>query len=213
MSVSGGSGRSTLRILLDLRHPYAFLALAPAEAFGELLRIDIDWLPQRAPLLKPPEPAREGDDRAARHRRYRARATAREIETYAAAQGLALRDYYRQGDVEAAELSWLWVRERCPERLPAYLQRLFRAYWALELDASDPGEVAALVEESGADGGPFRDWSAGAGTAALAELRGELRELDLATPAYVLDDEVFYGRQHLPMIRWILQGRSGPAPI
>ena len=26
-------------------------------------------------------------------------------------------------------------------------------------------------------------------------------------------DEVFVGRQHLPMIRWILGGRVGPPPI
>jgi 2-hydroxychromene-2-carboxylate isomerase len=32
-------------------------------------------------------------------------------------------------------------------------------------------------------------------------------------PGFVVEDEVFYGRQHLPMIRWILEGRSGPVPI
>jgi 2-hydroxychromene-2-carboxylate isomerase len=32
-------------------------------------------------------------------------------------------------------------------------------------------------------------------------------------PAYLVEEEVFYGRQHLPMIRWILAGRSGPIPI
>ena len=213
MSAPPGLGRSTLRVLLDLRHPYAFLALAPSEAFGESLPIGVDWLPQRAPLLKPPVQAREGDDRATRHRRHRARATACEIETYAALQGLVLRDYYRAGEVDAAELGWLWVRERCPERLPAYLKRLFGAYWALELDASDGGEIAALVEELNADAASFRDWSADVGPSALGALRQELQDFDLSTPAYVLGDEVFYGRQHLPMIRWILKGRSGPAPI
>ena len=42
----------------------------------------------------------------------------------------------------------------------------------------------------------------------------ELRSAGLfQVPAYVVEDEVFYGRQHLPMIGWILDGRSGPVPI
>ena len=31
-------------------------------------------------------------------------------------------------------------------------------------------------------------------------------------PTYVVDREVFFGREHLPMVRWLLEGRQGPAP-
>ena len=33
------------------------------------------------------------------------------------------------------------------------------------------------------------------------------------TPAYLVDGEVFLGRAHLPMVRWILSNRAGPPPI
>ena len=32
-------------------------------------------------------------------------------------------------------------------------------------------------------------------------------------PTTLIDAEVFVGRQHLPMIRWILAGQDGPPPI
>ena len=32
-------------------------------------------------------------------------------------------------------------------------------------------------------------------------------------PAYLTCGEVFLGRQHLPMIRWLLEGEKGPVPI
>ena len=31
-------------------------------------------------------------------------------------------------------------------------------------------------------------------------------------PGYVLEGEYFFGREHLPMVRWILAGRQGGAP-
>ena len=31
-------------------------------------------------------------------------------------------------------------------------------------------------------------------------------------PTYVLGDEILFGREHIPYIRWSLSGRVGPAP-
>ena len=31
-------------------------------------------------------------------------------------------------------------------------------------------------------------------------------------PGYVVAGEYFWGREHLPMVRWLLLGRQGPAP-
>jgi hypothetical protein len=31
-------------------------------------------------------------------------------------------------------------------------------------------------------------------------------------PAYVVDTHVFVGREHLPMIRWLIEGSLGEAP-
>jgi len=214
VSLSADIDRARLSVLLDLRHPLAYLALHPAAALAESLAIEVNWLPLVVPTLKPPSEPRPGDDRGTLHRRHRARAIAREIETYAAAQDRVLKDYYRGGDVAAANLAWLWVRDRHAERSLKFLQELFRAYWSLELDASSTEQVAALVDSVVGEGSAFQSWSTGEGPGAAAALAAELRERGLfGVPAYVVEDEVFQGRQHLPMIRWILEGRSGPVPI
>jgi len=214
VSPSQALGGARLSVLLDVRHPLAYLALHPALAFAASEGIAVDWLPLDVPPPKPPAPAQTGDDRGTRHRRYRAQAIAREVEVYAAAQGLVLREIHRSGGVEAAKLGWLWLRDRQPEQLPAYLTALFRGYWALELDASSEAQIADLLDSLGADGGAYRAWCRGAGPAAAAALADALRSRGLfQVPAYVVEDEVFYGRQHLPMIRWILNGRAGPVPI
>lgn len=206
--------RARLIVALDLRHPLAFLALHPTIAFAESMKQDVDWVPLEVPALNPPSTPAPGDDRGVRHRRLRAQAIAREIDTYAAAQGLTLCEPYRSGPTEAARRAWLWMRDRHPERLVEFLVALFRDYWSMQLDASDPAAVAALVAQSGGDGAGFVAWQAEGGRHASESLARELAAIGLfQVPAFVLDDEVFYGRQHLPMLRWMLEGRVGAVPI
>jgi len=209
--------RAELTVLLDLRHPLSYLALRPAIEFGAAMSIEINWLPLTVPPLRPPTAVGPDDDRGVRHRRHRAHAIAREIAVYAQQQGLVIRDYYRHDrndDVDAANLGWLWLRERYPDRLQAYLQELFRGYWSGQLDASRIEPVGELLHSLDADQQSFAKWCVEAGPSMAARLAAELHEKGLfQVPSFVVKDEVFIGRQHLPMIRWILQGRSGPIPI
>lgn len=214
MTLSADVDPGRLTVALDVRHPLAFLALHPTIEFARSRAIPVDWLPLDVPALHPPSAPADGDDRGVRHRRFRAQAIAREIETYAAAQGITLREPYRSGEVEAARRGWLYVRDRHPERLLDYLVALFRGYWSLALDVARIADIAELVTRSGGDAASFMRWQEEAGSHASAALASELRDLGIfQVPAYLLDGEVFYGRQHLPMLRWILEGRSGAGPI
>ena len=198
-------------VLLDVRSPGGYLALHPTRALSRELGTPIDWLPIQVPPLQPPSEPGPDDDRGTRHRRYRAEALAREIAVYAEAQGLVMRDPYRAPDPTAVHLGWLWLRERSPDALFGFLARAFRAYWALELDSADPAAVAPLLGEH-ADG--YREWCEDDGPATARLLAETLKERGLfGSPTHLVAEEVFLGRQHLPMIRWILEGRSGRGPI
>ncbi len=214
MTLSSAIDASRLSVMLDIRYPYAYLALHAAAALARELGIEINWLPLGvSPLTAPSRPGPD-DDRGIRHRRSRAQAIAREIKTYTGIHGLVLRSYYRDPDPAAANLGWLWVRDQTPDRLLPFLAEAFRAYWALELDPSSEAAVAALIDSLGGKGSEFLAWCADDGQADAALLAEELRDRGLfGVPCYVVENEVFLGRQHLPMIRWILEGRSGPVPI
>ena len=214
MSAPGGPDPAALRVVLDLRHPLAYLALRPARDFGREMGIEVDWLPlDGTPLRAPSTPAAD-DDRGIRHRRHRAHMIAREIAVYTQVQGLTVREPYRDGPAQAAHLAWLWVRARAPGALPPFLEELFRRYWALELDANDPAGIGDLLRTLGLDCADFEAWTAREGAGERERVATFLREAGVdQVPAYLIEDEIFYGRQHLPMIRWILGGRAGPGPI
>jgi 2-hydroxychromene-2-carboxylate isomerase len=214
MSALGGVSQAPLTVVLDVRHPFAYLALRPGIAFGADTGTRIDFLPVEGRTLRAPSEPGPDDDRGIRHKRHRAHMIAREIAVYAQAARLVLREPYRDGSPRAAHLAWLWVRERAPEKLPAFLEELFRRYWSLELDAGDLGAAADLLHASGYDAEWFRDWSTREGKGHAERVAMALRQAGVeGAPAYLVEDEVFYGRQHLPMIRWILAGRVGPGPI
>jgi len=211
---STGLDEATLGVVLDLRHPHAYLALHPARAFADDLGIAIDWLPIEVPPLKEPSPPGPGDDRGARHRRSRAEAIARGVEIYAAAQGLTLRDCYRAPETDAFRMAWLWLRASAPERLFPFLALAFERYWVVDLDPASLDAVATLVDRVGADAAGFRAHAARAGQGEIDAMADALSRRGVgATPGYLVAGEFFEGRQHLPMIRWILGGRDGPGPI
>jgi len=202
-----------LTIALDLRHPFSYLALAPAIRLADEIRTGVDWLPIDTPPLNPPSAPGPNDDRGIRHRRYRAQSLLREIEVYSRAQGLVIENPYRGDDTTAARIAWLWLRQRAPEALPQFLQQLFRGYWQGSIDPGDPARLSELLDPFVPASG-FASWASEAGANEFASSEYTLRELGLfQAPAFVVDGEVFHGRQHLPMIRWILEGRRGAGPI
>jgi 2-hydroxychromene-2-carboxylate isomerase len=203
-----------LQVMLDVRNPLSFLALGPAGALARESIVDVDFLPMPdAPLKAPSKPA-PGDARGILHRRSRANAIAREISTYAEAQGLVIRDYYRSRDPTPFHVAWLWVRQVDRARLFDFLEEGFRRYWAVDFDPSNAPEVARLVGQMSLDADAFVEWERPQGLAEAEALGQELLESGYTRgPCYVLEDEVFVGRQHLPMIRWIAAGRAGPGPI
>ena len=214
MKVEARLGEATPGVAPDLRHPHAYLALRPTADLGAKLGVEVDWIPVTlAPLRSPSEPGPD-EDRGVRHRRHRAKAIAREVTVYAEAQGLEIREIHRDGDASGANLGWLWLRERRPDALLDYMEHVFAGYWSLRLDAASLEPAADWIGSRLGEGDRFRGWARESGAAALESLAAEVREFGLQqSPAYLVDDQVFYGRQHLRMIEWILSGREGRGPI
>lgn len=214
MSDETGIDDSTLSVVLDLRHPFSYLALGSAIQFARARGIEINWLPLTAQVLNAPSAPGPEDDRGILHRRSRAQMIAREVETYGSVQGLTLRDYYRDSDPSAVYLGWHFLRRASQEMLEAYLTEIFRGYWCGELTPGDAEAVSKIVAGVGGDAAALRIFCDGDGPPVAARAAAELSARGVtAGPGYLVQGEFFQGRQHLPMIDWILAGREGPGPI
>lgn len=206
--------RSAVRVCIDFKSPQSFLAIAPTRELEARLGTAFEWLPLRAPALLLPSDPRRGDERGARHRRVRASYLERDLARYAHARGLELGDVHRTPDTTLASLGLLWLRDHAPDVAGAYAERIFEGVWRQGADPASAAVVEDALTALGADTAAFRDDVAKRGAEPLETLQRELGEAGLfAVPTYVVDGEPFVGRQHLPMVEWLIGGRAGPPPI
>jgi 2-hydroxychromene-2-carboxylate isomerase len=208
------SSSEPLPVCIDFKSPHAWLAVAPTLALAAELGVSIEWLPWIGRPLAPPAAAGDDDDRGTRHRRFRSENAARDIERAARIQGLEIRDLYRQPDSSLAGLGLLWAGRHDPEVQRGYLERVFEGYWNGQLDLEDPAAIRAALGRAGAELAGWDAYAAGEGPDELEAVQARLQEAGVFdVPSYRVGDEIFLGRQHLPMVRWLRSGRQGEPPI
>ena len=194
-----------LAVVLDIKDPYSYLAKDPTYALADELGLDIDWLPLVSRPLR--RHARQEGDRGSRHRHFRAAYIENSIQRYARVRGLTIHNIYRAPDSSLAGMGMLAASAHSQGALRNYLDRAFRQYWEDGLDIEDADVVSRLLSAAGVeafepDAPQFNALQESLSLAGVLE-----------TPAYLVDGEIFLGRAHLPMVRWILTGRAGAPPI
>lgn len=208
------SSAATLTVCIDFKNPLAYLAKDPSYLLQQQLAISIDWQPLSVAPLLPPKAASKDDDRGTRHRRYRAECMAADLLRYADIKGLQLDDIYTEADSSLAGIGLLWVKQRAAEVQHRYIDLVFARFWRGELDIESLQAMTALLQECGATTQGLPEYVSGVGRSQFDQLQIELRQAGVfSVPAYLIEDEIYYGRQHLPMISWILSDRHGKPPI
>jgi 2-hydroxychromene-2-carboxylate isomerase len=119
---------------------------------------------------------------------------------YANLRGLTLRGPRKIWDSSLSAIGMLWAKAHGGVR--AYNDLVYERFWQRALDIEDGAVVERVLSEAGIDTAGFAAWAAGEGRElhdqirATAEARGVF-----GVPTFVLDDELFWGREHLALIR------------
>jgi len=193
--------RAPLSIVIDFKSPNAYLALRPSFELVDSLGIDVEWIPFAAEPIKPYAPVAADAPRGARHRWIRAQYWAKDLERYAERQGLTLKEIHRAPDVLLPGMGLQWLKQNAPDRIHSYLTQCFQGWWSGTLEIESEDAVAALIEST-----EFVDYCRGQGRLEWEILQGQLLAAGIfEVPSYVVGNELYLGRQHLPMVRKLLQ--------
>jgi 2-hydroxychromene-2-carboxylate isomerase len=202
VSSQRAADKTRLPVTIDFKSPQAYLAVAPTSAMADELGISVDWLPL---VLSPGAIPPTGNDRASRHRRIRADYLDRDVARYADARGREIRGFQRHSDSTLAAMGLLWAKRQSASLARAYVERVFERYGRETLNIEDERAIGALLAEIGADTAGFESFAKDEGRAELARIHSELREKGaFEVPTYLVNGEIFLGRQHLPVIRSML---------
>ncbi len=208
-----------LIVYIDYKSPYAFIAKDPTYRLSEVLGIAIDWRPLTLDIPsflgsarldergKVAESQRTPEQWAAVKYAYR------DARRYAELMGYTLRGTVKIWDTSLAHIGMLWAKAQGEHILRGYTDLFYRRFWRRELDAEDPAAVSQVLLDAGAKLEGFDDYWRGEGRALHDAMQRAIFEAGIfGVPSYVVDGELFFGREHLPMIRWLLEGKPGAAP-
>lgn len=201
------SAAADLIVLFDFKDAASYLALAPTRLLIEQAGVRSRWYPFIGNPLRAPLPPGADADRGTLHRYYRSSYSALELRRYADACGLPARHFsgdglYRQSSGELAAMGFNWATGAGPDAARGYLDRVFEDYWDGDLDIDSLLDVQQALVASGADADGFDLYCQGEGIEELFSQRQDaIAAGGFATPGYLLNGEVFIGRQHLPYLK------------
>ena len=173
----------------------------PVLALARRHAIALDWKPFRTGERDIPD-VTDDESVAQSHRRVRAASRRAIHKKYAAVQGIALQFPDRAGNTDLA-LGALALIKGDP--LP-FIQATFDKYWTDQADLTDPDTLALLLKDAlGANFVPDEKKL----LEALGSAQAEAEERGVVdAPAMIIADQIFVGREHLPWIEEIIEGRD-----
>lgn len=93
--------------------------------------------------------------------------------------------------------------------LHRYNDLTFERFWKRELDIEDLGVVGAVLREVAADTKGFSAYVAKEGREEVNRICRDAEALGVfGVPSFLIDGELFWGREHLPNIREMLRAPS-----
>lgn len=207
-----------LAVYIDLKSPYAYIAIDPTRAMARSLGVAIDWRPFTLDIpsyLGSARLAKDGKKVESANRTATqwsgVRYAYRDARRYAQLTGKTVRGTEKIWDSSLAGIAMLWAKQR--GGFDRFVDLAYPPFWRRELDIEDIGVLEGKLREAGLETDGFREWAEGDGRALHDETNEAAFDAGVyGVPTYLVEDEMWFGREHLPRVAWILAGRSGSAP-
>jgi 2-hydroxychromene-2-carboxylate isomerase len=206
----------TVTVYIDYKSPYAYLAKDLAYELERDYRVRLDWLPYVLDIPSFLGSARiDADGRVVEdarnpHQWRRVRYSYMDCRRQAQKRGLVVRGPQKIWDSSLAAGGMLYAKRDGEAVLRRYHDMIFERFWRRELDIEDPQVMAGVLAEAGADSAGFAAYMAGEGRQELDRICRAAEAIGVfGVPSFVIDGELFWGREHLPDIRERL---AAPAP-
>jgi len=207
-----------LIVYIDVKSPYAFLAIKPTIAMENALGLQFDWRPLTLDIPSYLGSAEKSGGKVVQSNRSDKHWTMvkyayMDARRYAQRQGYVLKGTEKIWDSSLANMGILWVSQNKPQNLAQYFPAVFPPFWRRELDIEDIGVVEHCLTQAGVNPHGFAEFCQYEGRKIHDQLQSQLHPNGIfGVPTYVINDTVLFGREHLPLVRWMLTGQHGKAP-
>ena len=201
------SERRTVTVYSDYKSPYAYLAKDLAYELERDFPVRIDWLPYILDIpsflgsARVDDAGRVIEEQRNAHQWRRVRYSYMDCRRQAQKRGLVIRGPQKIWDSTLAACGLLFAKRQGEAVLRGYHDVVFERFWRRELDIENSDVVCRVLAEAGADAAAFPAFL-GKGRQQLNRICRDAEAIGVfGVPSFVLDGELFWGREHLPVIR------------
>ena len=211
--------QKSLKVYIDHKSPYAFIAKDPTYQLEIDFGVEIDWYPLTLNIgsylgtAKKDDTGRVVENNRSPRQWLAVKYAYKDARRYAEIRGLTLKGTQKVWDSSVAAIGLLWAKNHGHDILKHYTDITYERFWRRELDIEDPAVIVAQLREAECEVDGFVEFLHGEGRQLHDELQEKILDAGyFGVPTYVVDGESYFGRQHLPRVRWHLSGRKGPLP-
>ena len=202
------SQKRVITAYTDFKSPYAYLAKDLTYELERDLPMRIDWLPYILDIPAFLGSARLGpggevvEENRNPHQWRRIKYSYMDCRRQATKRGLVIRGTQKIWDSTLAAAGLLYAKSQGDVVLRPYLDITFERFWRREFDIEDAAVIGAALSEAGADTADWAAYAAGEGPREVDRISREAEAKGVfGVPSFILDGELFWGREHLPDIR------------
>ena len=200
-----------IEIYIDFKSPYAYLAIDSSIKFAKHNKLEINWLPF---VLEIPDflgSAKVDDQRNIiesnrnPHQWRRVKYSYMDCRRYANIRDITIRGPQKIWDTQLISIALLWTKNNHYELTELFIKYVFEKFWKRELDIEDNNVITNVLKHIGISNNGFKEWSINGGKKELEVIIEKGHEKGVfGVPSYYFDNELFWGREHLPMIEAII---------
>ena len=201
----------TVTAYIDYKSPYAYLAKDLAYELERDFAVRVDWLPYVLDIpsflgsARVDDSGRVIEEERNAHQWRRVRYSYMDCRRQARKRGLVIRGPQNIWDSALAACGMLYAKRQGDAVLRRYNHIIFERFWKRELDIEDPDVIGAVLAPDSANTTGFSAYSAGEGRGELDRICRAAEAIGVfGVPSFVVDGELFWGREHLPDIRAML---------
>jgi len=198
-------------VYTDYKSPYAYLAKDLVYEIERDFPVQIDWLPYVLDIpsflgsARLDAAGRVVEESRNAHQWRRVKYSYMDCRRQATKRGLTIRGPQKIWDSTLAACGLLFAKRQGDKVLRQYHDITFARFWRRELDIEDPAIIAAVLGEAGANTAGLAAYLAGEGPREVGRVSRAAEEKGIfGVPSFVVDGELFWGREHLPDIREML---------
>jgi 2-hydroxychromene-2-carboxylate isomerase len=201
----------TITVYSDYKSPYAYLAKDLAYELEHDFPVRLDWLPYVLDIpsflgaARVDAAGRVIEDARNAHQWRRVRYSYMDCRRQANKRGLIIRGPQKIWDSILAACGMLWAKRQGDLVFRRYNDIVFERFWKRELDIEKPAIIGTVLAEAGTEAAGFAAYAADEGRREVEAICRAAEEKGVfGVPSFVIDGELFWGREHLPDIRAML---------